>query len=120
LAGWLGGYGNAVRLRHANGLETLYGHLSRIQVRAGQRVAQGSTIGAVGSTGLSTAPHLDYRMTRNGTFVNPLTLQSPPAAPLDAAERPTFDAVRTRLLALLEPAVLVRTARAQPLAAAGP
>jgi len=120
LAGWLGGYGNAVRLRHANGLETLYGHLSRIQVRPGQRVAQGSAIGAVGSTGLSSAPHLDYRMTRNGTSVNPLTLQSPPAEPLGADERSAFEAERTRLLALLDAALPVRSARAQPQAAAGP
>jgi len=100
-AGWQGGYGKAVRIRHANGYETLYGHLSRISVRRGQRVAQGDRVGAVGQTGLATGPHLDYRMTRNGSFVNPLTVQTPPAEPLSPAERPAFEAERGPLLALL-------------------
>jgi murein DD-endopeptidase MepM/ murein hydrolase activator NlpD len=99
--GWLGGYGRTVRLRHANGFETLYGHLSRITVRRGQRVAQGDRVGAVGSSGLATGPHLDYRMKRDGRFVDPLRIQSPPAAPLDEAERAVFDARRGPLLALL-------------------
>jgi murein DD-endopeptidase MepM/ murein hydrolase activator NlpD len=101
-AGWDGGYGRAVRIRHANGYETLYGHLSRIHVRPGQRVTQGTPIGTVGSTGLSTAPHLDYRMTRDGVFVNPLAIQTPPAEPLSLADRPAFDQERGRLLQLLE------------------
>ena len=100
-AGWLGGYGQAVRIRHPNGFETLYGHLSRILVRRGQRVAQGSPIGAVGATGLATAPHLDYRMLRDGVYLDPLKVQSPPAEPIAPAERATFEAERTRLLALL-------------------
>ncbi len=90
-AGWAGDYGNAIRLRHANGVETLYGHLSRIGVRAGQRVKQGEPIGAVGMTGLATGPHLDYRMTRNGAFVNPMRMVAPPAEPIPAAERAAFD-----------------------------
>ena len=73
-AGREGGYGKTVRLRHANGYETLYGHLSRIDVRRGQRVAQGTRIGAVGATGLATGPHLDYRMARQGQFVDPLRI----------------------------------------------
>jgi murein DD-endopeptidase MepM/ murein hydrolase activator NlpD len=100
--GWQGGYGRTVRLRHANGFETLYGHLSRITVRRGQRVAQGDRVGAVGSSGLATGPHLDYRMRRDGRFVDPLRIQSPPAAPLDDAERAVFDARKGPLLALLE------------------
>ncbi len=100
-AGWMGGYGNTVKLRHANGFETLYGHLSRLDVRAGQRVAQGQRIGAVGSTGLSTGPHLDYRMLRDGAFVNPLRVQLPPAEPVPAAEREAFEAVARHALALL-------------------
>jgi murein DD-endopeptidase MepM/ murein hydrolase activator NlpD len=98
-AGWAGGYGKTVRLRHANGYETLYGHLSRLAVRAGQRVAQGDPIGAVGSTGLATGPHLDYRMARNGQFVDPLRVQLPPAEPIAARERPAFLAESGRLLA---------------------
>lgn len=100
-AGWLGAYGKAVRLRHANGFESLYGHLSRIDVRLGQRVEQGTRIGAVGMTGLATGPHLDYRMTRNGAFVDPLRIQSPPAEPVAAEDRPAFDAARTERLALI-------------------
>ena len=101
-AGWWGGYGKVVRIRHARGIQTLYGHLSRIQVRAGQRVEQGQLIGAVGSTGLATGPHLDYRTLRNGVFVNPLTIQPPPPEPLSAALRPAFEDVKTRTLALLD------------------
>ena len=100
-AGWSGGYGQMVRLRHANGYETLYGHLSRIHVRVGQRVAQGDRIGTVGDTGLATAPHLDYRMLRNGSFVNSLRIQTPPAEPLSAEDAPAFAAARTKALALL-------------------
>jgi murein DD-endopeptidase MepM/ murein hydrolase activator NlpD len=100
-AGWQGGYGKAVRLRHPNGYETLYGHLSRIAVRPGQRVAQGDLLGSVGQTGLASGPHLDYRMTRNGTFVNPLTAQMPPAEPLRTAEHARFDAERGEALGLL-------------------
>jgi murein DD-endopeptidase MepM/ murein hydrolase activator NlpD len=109
-AGWLGGYGRTVKLRHANGYETLYGHLSRIDVRRGQRVAQGHRVGAVGATGLATGPHLDYRMSRNGRFVDPLRLQSPPAEPVPAGERAAFDEALRRAAALLGPAASVRTA----------
>jgi murein DD-endopeptidase MepM/ murein hydrolase activator NlpD len=104
LAGWMNGYGQTVRLRHANGYETLYGHLSRIAVRAGQRVSQGDRIGNVGSTGLATGPHLDYRMTRNGTFLNPLTVELPPAEPVGDEERPAFETARDQRLALLDQA----------------
>jgi murein DD-endopeptidase MepM/ murein hydrolase activator NlpD len=102
-AGWMGGYGNMIKLRHANGFETLYGHLSKLDVRAGQRVSQGDDIGRVGSTGLSTGPHLDYRMLRNGTFVNPLRVQLPPAEPIADSQRAEFEAARQRALALLPP-----------------
>jgi murein DD-endopeptidase MepM/ murein hydrolase activator NlpD len=101
-AGWSGGYGNLVRVRHGRGLESLYGHLSRISVRRGQRVVQGELIGAVGSTGLSTAPHLDYRITQNGAFVNPLKLTPPPPEPLPATLMEAFSARRDADLALLD------------------
>jgi murein DD-endopeptidase MepM/ murein hydrolase activator NlpD len=104
LAGWWGGYGKAVKLRHPNGYETVYGHLSRIDVKRGQRVQQEMIIGAVGTTGLSTGPHLDYRMLKDGAFINPLKLKSPPAEPVPAAERAAFHAVRDRALAGLEAA----------------
>jgi murein DD-endopeptidase MepM/ murein hydrolase activator NlpD len=106
VAGWQGGYGKTVRIRHGRGLETLYGHLSRIHVRRGQHVKQGELVGTVGSTGLATGPHLDYRTIRNGVFVNPLTIQPPPAEPVSASHRPAFEAARDRQLALLEGASL--------------
>ncbi len=102
LAGWQQGYGKTVKMRHTNGFETLYGHLSRIAVKPGQRVQQGTAVGAVGMTGLATGPHLDYRMIRNGSFVDPLRVQSPPAEPIPAAERKAFDAVRAERIALLD------------------
>ena len=110
-AGWHGGYGKTVKLRHGRGIQTLYGHLSRIHVKAGQRVQQGDLIGNVGTTGLSTAPHLDYRTIRDGVFVNPLTIQPPPPEPLSAALRPAFEHVRSRAIAQLD---------AVPLPAAAP
>ena len=102
LAGTWGGLGRAIRLRHANGYQTIYGHLSRISVRRGQRVSQGQRIGKVGSTGLATGPHLDYRMKQNGRYVDPLKVQLPPADPIPEAEHGAFDVVRTRRLALIQ------------------
>jgi murein DD-endopeptidase MepM/ murein hydrolase activator NlpD len=100
-AGWSGGYGKTVKIRHPNGYETLYGHLSRIVVKVGQRVEQAEVIGNVGTTGLSTGPHLDYRMIKTGTYIDPLKLKSPPAEPVLAAERGAFDAARDRELAFM-------------------
>jgi len=71
-AGYHGGHGNYVRLEHGGGLGTGYGHMSRIAVAPGERVSAGEVIGYVGSTGLSTGPHLHYEMYRDGRTVNPL------------------------------------------------
>ena len=71
-AGWAGGYGNCVVIDHGGGLQTRYGHLSRIVVRAGQHVEPGALLGAVGSTGLSTGPHLHYEVRINGAAIDPL------------------------------------------------
>ena len=71
-AGWYGGYGNCVRIAHANSYETLYGHLSHISVRIGQEVTLGQKIGEVGSTGHSTGNHLHYEVRKNGKAVNPV------------------------------------------------
>lgn len=71
-AGWAGGYGNCVRVTHANGFETLYGHLSRISVRVGQHLTVGEKVGEVGSTGRSTGTHLHYEVRQNGRPVNPV------------------------------------------------
>ena len=70
-AGLRGGFGNCIMLKHANGFETLYGHLSKILVRVGENVKIGETIGNIGSTGRSTGPHLHYEIHRNGQQINP-------------------------------------------------
>jgi murein DD-endopeptidase MepM/ murein hydrolase activator NlpD len=89
-----GGRGNYVTLRHANGYASNYYHLSRFAsgLRAGQRVEQGQVIGTVGSTGLSTGPHLHYGLLKNGRFLNPLRLQSPSVAPLPPQMLAAFQA----------------------------
>lgn len=78
-AGVAGGYGKQVIIKHANGLESMYGHMSRFGkgVTVGKKVQQGQTIGYVGATGTATGPHLDFRIKRNGTFVNPAKLVVP-------------------------------------------
>lgn len=87
-----GGYGNHVLIRHANGYESSYGHLSRFGpgITKGKRVQQKQVIGYVGSTGLSTGPHLDFRLLRNKAFVNPLRVVQAPAAPLKPEQIPAF------------------------------
>ena len=76
--GWNGNYGNFISIRHNGTYSTNYAHLSRFAVSRGQRVSQGQIIGYVGSTGLSTGPHLHYEMVKNGVKVNPLTEVLPP------------------------------------------
>jgi len=80
MAGYSGGGGNTVKIRHNSSYTTSYMHLSRFAkgLRKGKSVKQGDVIGYVGSTGLSTGPHLDYRIYKNNTAVNPLTLKMPP------------------------------------------
>lgn len=70
-AGPRGGFGNCIMLKHGNGFETLYGHLSKILVRPGQQIEIGQQIGNIGSTGRSTGPHLHYEVHRNGEKINP-------------------------------------------------
>lgn len=74
-AGNNGGYGNLIRLQHNATLTTFYGHLSKILVKNGQRVRQGKIIGMVGSTGLSTGPHLHYGMERGGKAIDPMSVE---------------------------------------------
>ena len=86
------GAGNYIQLKHNGGYETMYLHLSRFAkgLKKGMRVSQGQVIGFVGSTGYSTGPHLDFRMKKNGQWVNPTTALSPRAEPLSAAKKAEF------------------------------
>jgi murein DD-endopeptidase MepM/ murein hydrolase activator NlpD len=103
-AGVQGGYGNTVIVRHANNHSTVYAHLSRIQVRKGQSVTQGQVIGAVGSTGWSTGPHLHFEFRVNGVYTDPQRIiQQAQSAPISPAARSAFvrqaDAARLQLAA---------------------
>ena len=86
-SGYKGQNGKMVRIRHNGSYETYYGHLSKIprKIRKGAKVSQGDIIGYVGSTGLSTGPHLDYRMKHNGQFLNPLKINLPRGKSIPAA-----------------------------------
>jgi len=101
-AGWNGGCGNSVTIRHRNGLETLYCHLSSVAVSAGKPVSQKQVIGAVGSTGLSTGPHLHYAVLRGGAYMNPGQLKVPRDAPVKADWLPGFKAAISPLAARLD------------------
>lgn len=120
-AGWAGGGGNMVRIRHASGFETYYLHLSAYGkgIRAGAHVTQGQLIGRVGSTGTATGPHLDYRLRKNGVFVNPLTehRKLPPGEPIPPSELAAFGASRDDMLKQISTALAADAARHVPDAA---
>lgn len=101
--GWAGGGGNTLKIKHPNNLMTGYLHLSGYAkgIAKGKRVSQGQLIGYVGSTGASTGPHLDYRVWRNGTPIDPLKIPQSPAEPIAKANRETFEFVRDRIIAEL-------------------
>lgn len=113
MAGRNGGYGNYVRLNHGSGLGTGYGHMSRIAVRPGQRVAQGQVIGYIGSTGLSTGPHLHYELYRNGQAVNPASVTFVTKAQLEGQELAAFRARIRELTAVAPGAALAPIAPKQ-------
>jgi murein DD-endopeptidase MepM/ murein hydrolase activator NlpD len=102
--GWDGGGGKTVKVRHPNGYLTAYLHLSRFPsgLRVGDRVGQGEIIGYVGSTGLSTGPHLDYRVQKNGRWIDPLGLRSVPADPVPTTRLAEFRALRDAMRVSLE------------------
>jgi hypothetical protein len=96
-----------VKVRHPNGYITAYLHLSRYGkgVRKGARVRQGQVIGYVGSSGLSTGPHLDYRVQLNGRWIDPLSLKNTPAQPIAEDQIEAYQGWREALLASLEEGV---------------
>ena len=93
--GWGGGGGNTVKIRHNSVYTTAYLHLSKYAkgLHAGQRVRQGEVIGYVGMTGTATGPHLDFRVWKNGSPINPLKLESPPAVPVKDENLPVLDSL---------------------------
>ena len=101
-AGWNGGFGRFVRIRHGSVYETSYGHFSRIAkgIQKNSRVKRGDVIGYVGSTGLATGPHLDFRVKRRGEFIDPLKMENPPSEPLAEKYLPQLEE-QTRLFAAI-------------------
>jgi murein DD-endopeptidase MepM/ murein hydrolase activator NlpD len=102
--GYKGEYGNHIRISHGASYQTYYGHLHRIQrgIRKGVQVKQGQFIGTVGSTGLSTGPHLDYRMKIGSRFINPLTLSLPSKEGISEKDMDEFERIKRTYLFTLE------------------
>jgi len=111
--GWEGGYGKYIRIRHANGYETAYGHMSAFArgMEAGMKVRQGQVIGYVGSTGLSTGAHLHFEILINGRFVDPMKVKLPRGRVLEGTLLTAFEQERTRLDTLMTRATPSRYAQ---------
>ncbi len=113
-AGWGGGHGNHVKLDHGGGWGTGYSHMSRIAVSPGSRVRAGQVIGYVGSTGLSTGPHLHYELYRNGAKVNPMSVRFTVSNQVDAKELAAFKAKMAALKSVVPGAALGPLASPSP------
>jgi murein DD-endopeptidase MepM/ murein hydrolase activator NlpD len=113
-AGRKGGYGNFVQLNHGGGLATGYAHMSRIVAAPGQRVRQGQIIGYIGSTGLSTGPHLHYELYRNGHPINPMSVTFTQRAQLAGGDLGRFRAQLNRLKSIKPGAALAPMAVKRP------
>jgi murein DD-endopeptidase MepM/ murein hydrolase activator NlpD len=102
--GYSKGNGNMVKIQHNSVYATAYLHLSRygIGVKTGSYVKQGDIIGYVGSTGLSTGPHLDFRFYKNGYAVDPLKVEAPPVEPVKEMNLAAYDSVRTLTIRALD------------------
>lgn len=113
-AGMQRGYGNVIEVAHRNGKTTVFAHLSRIHVKKGQKVEQGTVIGAVGSTGLSTGPHLHFEFRVDGEHQDPLTIANERnTQPISAAAKPAFEKAAHLLKLQLQDAATIVQARAQ-------
>ena len=119
-AGWRGGHGNYVRLEHGSGFGTGYAHMSRIAVSPGMRVRAGQVIGYVGSTGLSTGPHLHYELYQNGAKVNPLSVRFTVSNQVDPKELAAYKARMAQLKAVKPGAAMTSLAPRQAAVAIGP
>ncbi len=102
--GWVNGFGNTIRVRHPEGYISYYGHLSRFakRIAMGKKVDQGDTIGYVGSTGYSTGPHLDFRVSCNGKYINPLGIKNVNGPALRGRTLADFKRVSNQRLAMME------------------
>jgi len=113
-AGWQRGYGNVIEVQHRDRKSTVYAHLSRIDVRKGQKVNQGDFIGAVGSTGASTGPHLHFEFKVAGQHMDPLEVaRKSESVPLQAHLRASFDQVAAAQRLKLDAAAAVQQASAE-------
>ncbi len=101
--GWRKGFGRQVIIRHSRGFKSYYGHLSRFRkgIKKGKYVKQGKVIGYVGSTGLSTGPHLDFRLKKHGKWINPLKLNPPSIKPLKGKELQRYKEYKKELFTLM-------------------
>jgi len=110
-AGWEGGYGKYVRIKHSNGYETAYGHMSAFAkgIEPGKRVRQGQVIGFVGSTGLSTGAHCHYEIIVNGRFVDPMRIRLPRGRVLDGPVLANFEKERDRFEGMMNRKAAVTT-----------
>jgi len=107
--GWKRGYGKSVAIRHSGGVETHYAHLSRYtkNLKKGDKVEQGQIIAFVGSTGVSTGPHLDFRVKKNGKFIDPLKLSGDRAAPVPTEKSDSFQKMVDRARLMLDGEVIL-------------
>lgn len=119
-SGWHGGHGNYVKLDHGGGFATAYAHMSRVAVPNGARVSAGQVIGYVGSTGLSTGPHLHYELYQNGRAVNPLSVRFTVSNQVDQKELAAFRARMAQLKAVSPGAAMTSLAPRQAQGAQAP
>lgn len=114
--GWGKGAGNYIALRHNNNYETMYLHLSGFAkgLDKGKKVTQGEVIGFVGSTGYATGPHLDFRMKKDGTYINPLTIASPRTEPVTKKDLPEFRELVGKMQGILQRGAANAAAPAEP------
>jgi murein DD-endopeptidase MepM/ murein hydrolase activator NlpD len=103
-AGWEGGYGKYIRVKHSNGYETAYGHMSAFArgIEPGKRIRQGQVIGFVGSTGLSTGAHVHYEIVVNGRFVDPMRIRLPRGRVLEGPILASFEKERDRVESMMQ------------------
>jgi murein DD-endopeptidase MepM/ murein hydrolase activator NlpD len=101
-SGWKGGYGKLLIVKHANGYQTYYGHCSRLLKKRGQLVEQGQVIARVGSTGISTGPHVHYEVRVNGKPINPNKVKKSRGRPLSPELLAEFKPIVEARLAMVE------------------